>query len=99
MNKFWAWIGGIGGLIVILGAMVWGIPPYLKSTVSDLYAAEAAAAPPPTIPAAVVENTAAVKALGEQLGSMDARMIARDQLQAERDAVIMQYFADKAGGN
>ena len=98
MNKFWAWVGGIGGLLVIVGAMVWGVPHYLKSTVSDLYAAEAEAAPAPSIPQAVLDNTAAVKAFGEQLNSVEARMIARDQIQAEKDAVIMQYFADKASG-
>ncbi len=99
MNKVWSWIGGITGLVVLIGAMVWGVPFYLETQIRTLYAAEVVAAGPPSIPAAVGENTAAIKAFGEQLDSMDARMIARDQIQAKRDAVIMQYFADKANSN
>ena len=63
---------GSGGVFTLL---FWGVPYYLKSTVHDLYVAEAEAAPAPSVPAAVVENTAAVKALGTQLSGMETRMI------------------------
>ena len=93
----WQKISIIIGVIVVGGGLVlWGVPYFLKSEVHDLYAAEAKAAPAPSVPQAVIENTAAVKALGTQLAGMENRLIARDKIQAERDAVIMQYFADKA---
>ena len=95
-RKVVSWVGaiiGAGGAITLL---FWGVPFYLKSTVHDLYAAEAAAA---AAPAGVGTNSGAIAAIQAQLTSMEARMIARDKIQADRDAVIMQYFADKAAAN
>jgi len=43
-NKVFQWTAGIGSVLVLVSAMVWGVPPYLKSEVHDLYVAEAKAA-------------------------------------------------------
>ncbi|MEE8481766.1 MAG: hypothetical protein V3S12_00305 [Acidiferrobacterales bacterium] len=91
-----AWVGGVIGVFTVIGMTLWGVPHYLKSQVHDLYKAEALEAGPAAVPEAVVENTAVLNALGAQLASMEIRMIERDKIQAERDAVIMQYFANRA---
>lgn len=93
----WGKISTIVGIVVVaVGLVLWGVPYYLKSQVHDLYAAESAAA---GAPVGVTNNTATIGAMQLQLNGIEARMIARDQIQAERDAVIMQYFTDKANGN
>ena len=35
MSKILAWIGGVGGLLAILGTMIWGVPYYIDSAVED----------------------------------------------------------------
>jgi len=45
-NEIFKWAAGIGSILVLVTAMVWGVPPYLKSEVHDLYDAEVAAAGP-----------------------------------------------------
>ncbi len=90
------WTAGVIGAGTVIGLALWGVPTYLKSQVHDLYAAEAEAA---GIPAGVTTNGAAIQAMQIQLNGIELRMIERDKIQAQRDAVIMQYFADKAGGN
>ena len=43
-SEVFKWAAGIGSILVLVSAMVWGIAPYLKSEVHDLYVAEAKAA-------------------------------------------------------
>jgi len=47
MNKIWAWIGGIGGTTVVLGAMLWGVPHYIKVQVAQQVAVISASASKP----------------------------------------------------
>lgn len=87
------WATGITATIGAIVLIFWGVPYYLQTQVRALYAAEVAAA---GAPAGVTANDAAIQAMQRQLNGMELRMIARDEIQADRDAVIMQYFADKA---
>lgn len=45
-TEVFKWAAGICSILVLVSAMVWGVPPYLKSEVHDLYDAEIAAAGP-----------------------------------------------------
>jgi len=47
MNKIWAWIGGIGGTTVVLGAMLWGVPYYIRAEVTEQVAVISATASKP----------------------------------------------------
>jgi len=45
-SDIFKWAAGIGAILTLVVAMAWGVPPYLKSEVHDLYDAEVAAAGP-----------------------------------------------------
>ena len=46
ISDVFKWAAGIGSIIAIIVAMVWGVPSYLEAQVGDLYAEEVAAAGP-----------------------------------------------------
>ena len=89
MNKIWAWVAGVGGVIVVLGAMGWGVPYYIKSEVTVQVNATLTAAGIETIDDTADANKAAVSAVLQRLDSIENRMIARDEL-------FMQYLERQA---
>lgn len=90
------WIGSIASAAAAVGIILWGVPYYIKHQVEVEVRAEMAEIGTPAPPAEISQNTATIEAVQSQLSSMEQRMIERDRIQAERDAVIMQFFADKA---
>ncbi len=86
MNKVGIWISSITGAIVLIGALLWGVPWYIQGQVIAQVKLELAEV---STPQAVVDNTAALKAFGEQLTGMENRMIARDKF-------FMEYLERQA---
>lgn len=89
MNKVWAYIAGIGGLITVLVAMGWGVPHYIKTEVTAQVTANLTAAGIETIDDTADTNKATITAIQSQLSGMEDRMI-------ERDRLFMEYLERQA---
>jgi len=95
-QKLSAWIGAVVAVPSVVAVIFWGLPYYLDHSVDTRFDAYIEKLPEASTDPAVTQNGATIQAVKEQLNSMELRMIERDRIQAERDAVIMQYFQDQA---
>ena len=91
-----AWIAAIVGIPGTVAVILWGVPYFLNHAVDTRFDDYVKTMPAVPVPSGIAQNGATINAVKDQLSSMEQRMIERDRIQAERDAVIMQYFADKA---
>lgn len=89
MNKVYAWIGGVTGALVILGAMLWGVPYYIRAEVTTQVNTVLTAAGLETIDDMADTNKATIGALQTQLSGIELRMI-------ERDRLFMEYLERQA---
>jgi len=92
-------IGGIGVAGAAAAVVLWGVPYYIHSVVREDVKTEIEALPDEPHPAGIRNNTAQIEAIHSQLDGMEARMIERDRIAAERDAFFMQYLKDQAERN
>ena len=95
-NEVFKWAAGIGSVLVLVSAMVWGVPPYLKSEVHTLYDAEVAAAGPSqevliliakveAVEAGLIRVEARTDATGVKVDDFSIRFIDYLERQAERN--------------
>ncbi len=75
-----------------IGILLWGVPYYIGTTVRAQVTAELAALPPDPHPVAATDfatNT-------EKIANIEKVVLRMEQQMILRDAVIMDYFKDKA---
>lgn len=82
-------IAGIASVGAAVALVLWGVPYYVSHLASKAFTAQAATSPHPVSKAEVATNTTKIDTIESTVLRMEAKMDARD-------AVIMQYFQDRA---
>ncbi len=89
MNKISAWIGIVTGFLVLGGSIFWGVPSYIQVQVRSHVENELDKTGTSATKEIAEQNKFALESFGDQLDSMEARMIARDKW-------LMEYLERQA---
>jgi len=88
-KEVFQWAAGIGSILVLIYAMLWGVPSYLESQVRVLYAAEVSSAGPSQEEKDLLAQMKAVEdrleRVEDSVNDFSIRFIAYLERQAERN--------------
>jgi len=88
-SEVFKWAAGIGSILVLIYAMLWGVPGYLESQVRVLYAAEVSVAGPSQEEKNLIAQMQAVEhrleRVEDTVNDFSIRFIAYLERQAERN--------------
>jgi len=88
-KEVFQWAAGIGSILVLIYAMLWGVPGYLESQVRVLYAAEVSGAGPSQEEKDLLAQMKAVESrlerVEDSVNDFSIRFIAYLERQAERN--------------